>query len=214
MTAEQAAQRINTLLAHAWMVRTFLKHADEIQEDEEMLEVHRMIFDYVRALEPSYQRQDFKEYLHRARGKLPKLKRVAEFFAREFRRISDHTNFQMAAASLSACVQEIEAALAAVKQGEPLNEAADLIRTYRRLIQSSRVYLSANSRCTSSCGQLSMATSACQPSRRRRRNSSPATGKFPTNSACGLPCRYSGCRAGCRRYRAIWSTAKRYRIVP
>ena len=87
MTPEQGMERINTVLAHAWMVRTFLKHADEIQEDEEMLEVHRMIFDYVRALEPSYERKDAKEYVHRAKGKLPKLRRVAEFFAREFRAV-------------------------------------------------------------------------------------------------------------------------------
>jgi hypothetical protein len=107
-------ERLNAILAHAWMVRTFLKHADEIQDDEEMMEVHRMIFDYVRALEPSYQRGDAKEYLHRARGKLPKLRRVAEFFGREYRRVSDHTNFQMAALSLSGCVREIDAVLAAV----------------------------------------------------------------------------------------------------
>jgi len=110
-------KRINVILAHAWMVRTFLKHADEIQEDEEMLEVHRMIFDYIRALEPSFQRQDAKEYLHRARGKLPKLKRVADLFAREHRRVSDHTNFEMAAASLSGCVQRIEEILAQVSPG-------------------------------------------------------------------------------------------------
>jgi hypothetical protein len=110
-------KRINVVLAHAWMVRTFLKHADEIQEDEEMLEVHRMIFDYIRALEPSFQSQDAKEYLHRARGKLPKLKRVADLFAREHRRVSDHTNFEMAAASLSGCVQQIEEVLAQVQSG-------------------------------------------------------------------------------------------------
>jgi hypothetical protein len=97
-------QRLNVVLAHAWMVRAFLKHAEEIQEDEEMLEVHRMIFDYIRATEPSYQRRDPKEYLHRIRGKLPKLRRAAEFFSREFQRVSDHTNFQMAAVSLSGCV--------------------------------------------------------------------------------------------------------------
>src|SRR5437879_3032509 len=107
-------ERLNLVLAHAWMVRNFLKHADEVQEDEEMLDVHRMIFDYIRALEPSYQRQDAKEYLHRARGKLPKLKRAAEFFAREFRRASDHTNFEMAAASLTGCVRQIEEILAHV----------------------------------------------------------------------------------------------------
>ncbi len=107
-------ERINTVLAHAWMVRAFLKHADEVQEDEELLEVHRMIYDYIRAVEPSYQRKNASEYVRRASGKLAKLKRVEQLFAREHRRVSDHTNFQMAAASLSACVREIEQALAAV----------------------------------------------------------------------------------------------------
>jgi hypothetical protein len=111
-------QRLNLVLAHAWMVRNFLKHADEVQEDEEMLDVHRMIFDYIRAVEPSWQRNDPKEYLHRARGKLPKLRRVAEYFQREYRRVSDHTNFQMAATSLTFCVQQIEEVLEAVRQAD------------------------------------------------------------------------------------------------
>jgi hypothetical protein len=114
MTPEQAMERINLLLAHAWMVRNFLKHADEVQEDEEMLEVHRMIFDYSRAVEPSYQRRDVKEYLHRAKGKLPKLRKVAELFTREYQRVSSHTNFQMAALSLQGVVQQIEEVLAGV----------------------------------------------------------------------------------------------------
>jgi hypothetical protein len=108
-------ESLNTVLAHAWMVRTFLKHAEEIQDDEDLLAVPRMIFDYIRALEPSYERRDATEYLHRARGKLPKLRRVAECFAQEFRRVSDHTNFQMAALSLSACVRRIDAILTAVQ---------------------------------------------------------------------------------------------------
>lgn len=113
MTPEEAVQRLNVQLAHAWMVRTFLKHADEIQDDEEMLEVPRMIFDYCRAVEPSLQRGDAAEFLRRARGKLSKLRRVAEYFAREHRRVSDHTNFQMAAASLQGVVAQIEEVLAA-----------------------------------------------------------------------------------------------------
>ncbi|MCS7047142.1 MAG: hypothetical protein NZO58_12360 [Gemmataceae bacterium] len=108
MTPLEAMERINVVLAHAWMVRTFLKHADEVQDDVEMLEVHRMIFDYVRALEPSYQRRDAQEYLRRARGKLPKLRKQAEFFAREYKRVSDHTNFEMAARSLSGVVAALE----------------------------------------------------------------------------------------------------------
>ncbi len=122
MTPEQAVERLNVLYAHAWMVRTFLKHAEELQDDEEMLAVPRMIFDYVRALEPSYERRDAQDYLRRARGKLPKLRRVAEFFAQEYRRVSDHTNFQMAAHSLSGCVRQIEEILAAAQE-EPAASA-------------------------------------------------------------------------------------------
>jgi len=124
MLPEEAMERINTTLAHAWMVRTFLKHSEDIQEDEELLEVHRMIFDFVRALEPSYQRRDVTDYLRRAKGKLPKLRRVAELFAAEFKRITDHTNYQMAAASLTACVREIEAALATALPGTASQEAS------------------------------------------------------------------------------------------
>ena len=125
MSPEAAMERINLILDHAWMVRQFLKHADEVQDDEEMLDVHRMIFDYTRALEPSYQRRDSAEYLRRARGKLSKLRKVAEFFHESYRRVSVHTNFQMAAVSLKFVVQQIEEVLAqALKttipaEGEP-----------------------------------------------------------------------------------------------
>ena len=116
MTPDEAMERLNAVFAHLWMVRTFLKHAEEIQDDEEMLDVPRMIFDYVRATEPAYQRRDAAEFLHRARGKLSKLKRVAEFFSQEHKRASDHTNFQMAAASLSESVREIEDTLLRVER--------------------------------------------------------------------------------------------------
>jgi hypothetical protein len=119
MNPHEAVEQLTPVLAHAWMVRTFLKHAEEIQDDEELLDVPRTIFDYVRAVEPAYQRQDAKEYLRRIKGKLPKLRRAAELFAAQFRRVSDHTNFQMAAASLTACVKEIEAILAAVPSPLP-----------------------------------------------------------------------------------------------
>ena len=39
MTPEEAMHRINTTLAHAWMVRNFLKHAEEVQDDEPMLDL-------------------------------------------------------------------------------------------------------------------------------------------------------------------------------
>ncbi len=112
---DRAMDRLNGVLAHAWMVRTFLKHSEEIQDDEDMLSVHRMIFDYVRALEGSYQRRDHRDYFRRAQGKFSKLRKVAELLTREQPRVSSHTNFQMAALSLSECVREIEAILQSVR---------------------------------------------------------------------------------------------------
>lgn len=113
MSPDEAMDRLNVILAHVWMVRNFLKHADEVQEEEEFLEVHRLLFDTIRAVEPSFQRRDAREYLRRLGGKLPKLRKAAEFFASEHRRVSDHTNFQMAALSLSGCVRHIEEILGA-----------------------------------------------------------------------------------------------------
>jgi hypothetical protein len=55
MRQEELISSIQGVLAHLWMIRTFLKHADEIQDDENMLEVPRTLFDYIRATEPAYQ---------------------------------------------------------------------------------------------------------------------------------------------------------------
>lgn len=112
MNETEAVERLQGVLAHLWMVRTFLKHADEIQDDEELLDVPRTLFDYIRAAEPAAQRGDTKEYLHRLRGKLPKLRRAAEVLQREYRRVSAHTNFEMASLSLTASVRQIEEILA------------------------------------------------------------------------------------------------------
>jgi hypothetical protein len=116
MTANEAVERLQGVLAHLWMVRTFLKHADEIQDDEQMLDVPRTLFDCVRAVEPAALRNDAKDYLHRIRGKLPKLRRVAELLQSEHRRVSSHTNFEMAALSLTASVRQIEEILASARE--------------------------------------------------------------------------------------------------
>ncbi|MFL5339560.1 MAG: hypothetical protein ACJ8F7_05265 [Gemmataceae bacterium] len=115
MTPEQAAEKLNVVLAHLWMVRTFLKHAPEIEEDEVLLDVPRTLFDSIRAVEPARERGDLAEYLRRLQGKLPKIRRVAELLEREHQRVSDHTNFQMAAVSLTGAVREMEAIFAEMK---------------------------------------------------------------------------------------------------
>jgi hypothetical protein len=114
VTPEEAVVRCNTILAHAWMVRTFLKHADEIQENEDMLDVPRTLYDSIRAVEPAFQRGDHADYLRRLKGKLPKLRRAAEHFAAHFREFSPHTNFEMASASLLGVVKQMEEIFAAV----------------------------------------------------------------------------------------------------
>jgi len=114
MTPAEAVERLNVVLAHLWMVRTYLKHADDIQEDEELLEVPRTLYDSIRAVEPALQRGDTREYLRRLKGKLPKLRKLSEFFAREYKRASVHTNFEMASASLRGAVRQMEEIFAAI----------------------------------------------------------------------------------------------------
>lgn len=114
MTPEEAVNRLNTVLAHAWMVRTFLKHADEIRADEGMLDVPRTLYDSIRAVEPARERGDHAAYLRRLKGKLPKLRRAADHFNAHFKEFSPHTNFEMAAASLIGVVRHMEEIFAAV----------------------------------------------------------------------------------------------------
>jgi len=118
MSPQEAVARLNTILAHAWMIRAFLKHADEIQESEEMLDVPRTLYDSIRAVEPAFQRGDASDYLRRLKGKLPKLRRTAEYFNSHFKDFSPHTNFEMAAMSLLGVVRQIEEVFAAVKTSD------------------------------------------------------------------------------------------------
>ena len=114
MTPEEAVRRSNTVLAHAWMIRTFLKHADEVQASEDMLDVPRTLYDSIRAVEPALLRGDTADFLRRLKGKLPKLRRAADYFAAHFKEFSPHTNFEMASASLLGVVQHLEEIFAAV----------------------------------------------------------------------------------------------------
>jgi len=113
MMPAEVMQQIDTQLAHVWMVRTFLKHSDEAQEDDEIAEVHRELYDYMLALGAPFKAGDADDYLRTASKKLAKLRRVTALFTDLQPQVSTHTNFQMAAASLRAAVGRIEQLLAA-----------------------------------------------------------------------------------------------------
>lgn len=112
MSTSDLMHAIDTQLAHVWMVRAFLKHSEEAAEDEELAEVHRELYDFMLALGGPLKEGNAEEYLKLARKKYGKLKRATEKFAEIQPQISQHTNFFMAAAALTAAVAEVGRLLA------------------------------------------------------------------------------------------------------
>lgn len=111
MSPEETMHRVDTLLSHVWMVRAFLKHSEEAEEDEELRDVHRVLYDYMLALGGPLKENDAEGYLKLAGKKLSKLKKATDLFLEIQPEVSSHTNFQMAAQSLKAAVEEVEACL-------------------------------------------------------------------------------------------------------
>lgn len=105
MNATELTERIDTLLSHVWMVRTFLKHCEEAEEDDELRDVFRMLYDYMLSLGDKVGEPD--AYVKQARKKLKRLNEATELYIEIQPEISNHTNFQMAARSLRASVDEI-----------------------------------------------------------------------------------------------------------
>lgn len=87
--------RSQKIMAHAWMIRTFIKHSDEVEDYPELNEMARTIFDVFRAVET--QVEDAPAYFKTVRKKLGKLSAAAEQFEKDAWHASTHTNFQQAA---------------------------------------------------------------------------------------------------------------------
>ena len=107
MTPDETMRRIDDLLTHVWMVRTFLKHSEEAEDDEELCEVHRKLYDYMLALGNAWKAQDADAYLKQANKKLRRLREAKQLFAEIQPEVSTHTNFEMARRSLEMAVDEI-----------------------------------------------------------------------------------------------------------
>jgi hypothetical protein len=110
-TAADVVQRCQTVMAHAWMVRTFIKHSDEIDDFPALMGIVRAVFDTSRALETRV--DDPAGYLKMLRKKIGKLRAAAGQFRTDAAEASSHTNFQQAVMSMDACVDELESLLQA-----------------------------------------------------------------------------------------------------
>lgn len=105
---------IDTEIAHVWMIRTFLKHADESEEDEDLRDIVRDLYDFILAVGPLDEVEDPAVYLKMAKKKLSKLRKATELYEEIQPEVSGHTNFAMAARSLRTAVDRIIACV----QGE------------------------------------------------------------------------------------------------
>ena len=101
-------------MAHAWMVRTFIKHSDEVEDYPELMGIVRAVFDMSRAIESRV--DDPPDYFKFARKKIGKLREAAEQFREDAWGASTHTNFQQAVMSVLHATDEMEGILEQVRQ--------------------------------------------------------------------------------------------------
>ncbi len=105
--------RCQELMAHAWVVRAFLRHADEIEDYPELTNTCRAIFDIARALETRV--DDSLGYFKMLNKKLGKFRVAVEQFSDDVTEISTHTNYSQSLISLRACIRELEETLSAAR---------------------------------------------------------------------------------------------------
>ncbi len=111
MSPDEAMHCLDALASHIWMVRTFVKHSEEAEDDEELMEIVRTLYDFCLAVGPAWTAQDSEEYLGVATKKFARLREAAAQFAQVQPQVSDHTNYKMAVRSLAAAVREMERVL-------------------------------------------------------------------------------------------------------
>jgi len=109
-----AVEQIDNQLAHLWMVRTFIKHSDEAQEDDDLKEVARELYDYILAVAPAKLAEDNDAFIKTARKKFSKLRNAADLYDEIQADVSSHTNFEMANRSLKLVVARIDEILQSV----------------------------------------------------------------------------------------------------
>ncbi len=115
--AHQRVKAIDKEVAHVWMVRNFLKHADEAEDDEDLRSVARDLYDFILAVGPLDEADNPAVYLKMAKKKLSRIRKATELYEEIQPEVSGHTNFVMAARSLRTSVDRIAAILAKPTSG-------------------------------------------------------------------------------------------------
>ncbi len=128
-----AVAHCQVVFAHAWMVRTFVKHSETVEDFPELMQVVRTVFDTARALEPKV--TDPAGYLMTLRKKIGKLRAAADQFRADAPAASDHENFRQAVISLDGCIAELDRVLALFPPPPPPSLPAN----FRRVLASSSV---------------------------------------------------------------------------
>lgn len=111
-TLTELAAEFQKTMAHAWMVRTFIKHSDEVEDFPELMGIVRAVFDMSRAIENKA--DDPSTYFRFAGKKIGKLRKAVTQFREDAWRASTHTNFQQAVLSVEHAADRMEAILAQV----------------------------------------------------------------------------------------------------
>lgn len=114
---QDVIRRIEQVMSHAWMVRTFIKHSDEIDDFPELMGIVRAVFDTARALETRV--DDPASFLKMLSKKIGKLRKASTQFRKDALLASTHTNFQQAVHSIDACCEQLQELL---NQGNELLE--------------------------------------------------------------------------------------------
>jgi hypothetical protein len=108
-TSASIVAQCEQVMAHAWMVRTFVKHSEEAEEFPELMPLARTVFDVARALETRL--DDPSGYFRMLRKKVGRLGKAADTFRNVAPEVSGHMNFRQAVVSMDACVVQLRALL-------------------------------------------------------------------------------------------------------
>ncbi len=106
LTPQEIVDRCEKLMAHAWMVRTFIKHCEEADEYPELMGIVRAVFDTSRALETRI--DDPSAYLKMLQKKIGTLRKATEQFRIDTEEASTHMNFKQAVVSMDACIEGLD----------------------------------------------------------------------------------------------------------